>query len=91
MTQYSCHHPNLAPQGCVQYYFGEATGVAKSFNYDVKIVFCIVLEKKNFAKVSQDVTLFLHLRAFYSQAAASTWPTRISKYVSGTSLKKYTA
>ncbi len=34
VTQYSCNHPNLAPQGCTQYYFGETTATVQSFNYN---------------------------------------------------------
>ena len=34
ITQYSCGFPNLAPVGCLQYFYGSPTGVVKSFNFD---------------------------------------------------------
>ena len=34
ITQYSCDHPNLAPSGCTQYYYGtEATNQVRTFNW----------------------------------------------------------
>ena len=34
ITQYSCDHPNLAPVGCTQYYYGtEATNQVRTFNW----------------------------------------------------------
>ena len=34
ITQYACDHPNLAPSGCTQYYYGTAgTNVVRSFNW----------------------------------------------------------
>merc|ERR1712226_251975 len=34
VTQYSCDHPNLAPAGCTQYYYGtEATNQVRTFNW----------------------------------------------------------
>ncbi len=33
MTQYNCDYSNLAPQGCLQYFFGQTTGTVRSFNY----------------------------------------------------------
>ena len=34
VTQFACDHPNLAPPGCTQYFYGQDTGVVKTFNYD---------------------------------------------------------
>ena len=34
ITQYSCGFPNLAPVGCLQYFYGSPSGVVKSFNFD---------------------------------------------------------
>ncbi len=34
VTQFSCEFSNLAPDGCVQYFFGEAMGNVRSFNYN---------------------------------------------------------
>ena len=34
VTQYSCDYPNLAPNGCDQYFFGSNTGAVRSFNYN---------------------------------------------------------
>jgi len=35
VTQFSCDYENLAPQGCTQYYFGNAgAGTFESFNYN---------------------------------------------------------
>lgn len=34
VTQFSCSYPNLAPTGCVQYFFGENPATVQSFNYD---------------------------------------------------------
>jgi len=34
VTQYSCDFVNLAPEGCVQYYFGSTTGMVQNYNYD---------------------------------------------------------
>ncbi len=33
-TQYSCNYPNLAPDGCTQYYFGMNPGTVESYNYN---------------------------------------------------------
>lgn len=33
VTQFSCRFPNLAPTGCVQYLFGQDSGMIRSFNY----------------------------------------------------------
>ena len=34
ITQYSCDHPNLAPSGCTQYFYGtEATNHVRTFNW----------------------------------------------------------
>ncbi len=35
MTQYSCSYPNLAPAGCVQYFFdpSSSTGSVQTYNY----------------------------------------------------------
>ncbi len=32
-TQYNCDFQNLAPQGCVQYFFGSNLGDVRSYNY----------------------------------------------------------
>ena len=34
VTQYSCDYPNLAPDGCTQYFFGETTGTVQSYNFE---------------------------------------------------------
>ena len=34
ITQYTCSHPNLAPEGCVQYFFGSESGSVQTFNFD---------------------------------------------------------
>ena len=34
VTQYSCDFVNLAPEGCVQYYFGSTTGNVQNYNYN---------------------------------------------------------
>ena len=33
ITQYNCDYPNLAPEGCTQYYYGMSTNIVNSFNY----------------------------------------------------------
>ena len=33
ITQYSCDHPNLAPDGCTQYFFGSASQTVQTFNF----------------------------------------------------------
>ena len=33
-TQYSCDFPNLAPQGCTQYYYGSAKDRVQTYNYN---------------------------------------------------------
>lgn len=33
VTQYSCDFDNLAPTGCTQYFFGQDTGLVRTFNY----------------------------------------------------------
>ncbi len=34
VSQYSCNYPNLAPQGCTQYFFGETTSQVRSYNWN---------------------------------------------------------
>ncbi|XP_059098058.1 uncharacterized protein LOC131892271 isoform X2 [Tigriopus californicus] len=34
VTQYSCNHPNIPPNGCTQYYFGATVGTVKTYNFD---------------------------------------------------------
>ena len=34
VTQYSCDFPNLAPDGCTQWYFGSTTAQVQSYNFD---------------------------------------------------------
>lgn len=34
VTQYHCDYENLAPNGCVEYYFTGSSGVVKTYNYD---------------------------------------------------------
>ncbi len=34
VTQLSCNHPLLAPQGCTQYFFGVNMDTVRSFNYN---------------------------------------------------------
>ncbi len=34
VTQYSCSFSNLAPNGCTQYFFGAATNIVQTFNYN---------------------------------------------------------
>ncbi len=34
MTQFSCSYPNLAPQGCSQYFFGSTSGTVQTFNFN---------------------------------------------------------
>ena len=50
ITQYSCGFPNLAPNGCLQYFYGATTGVVKSFNFDggmhLANQVCSILEPK---------------------------------------------
>ncbi|XP_059097602.1 uncharacterized protein LOC131891926 [Tigriopus californicus] len=33
VTQYSCDYPNLAPDGCTQYYFGSSADTVQTYNY----------------------------------------------------------
>lgn len=33
VTQYSCDFPNLAPEGCTQYYFGSTLDIVQTYNY----------------------------------------------------------
>ncbi len=33
VTQYSCDYPNLAPQGCTQYFWGSTFSTVQSYNY----------------------------------------------------------
>jgi hypothetical protein len=32
-TQFQSDHPNLAPTGCTQYFYGENTGELKTYNF----------------------------------------------------------
>ena len=32
ITQYSCNYPNLAPEGCTEYFFGSDTGTITNYN-----------------------------------------------------------
>jgi len=34
ITQYDCNYDNLAPDGCTQYFFGAATDLVKTYNFD---------------------------------------------------------
>lgn len=34
VTQYACDYSNLAPAGCTQYFWGDGTGIIKSYNWD---------------------------------------------------------
>ena len=34
IVQYSCDYTNLAPKGCLQYFYGATTGTASSFNFE---------------------------------------------------------
>ena len=34
ITQWTVDFNNLAPEGCLQWYFGNMTGVVRSFNFD---------------------------------------------------------
>ncbi len=34
VTQYTCDYPNLAPSGCVQFFFGSNMGQVQTFNYN---------------------------------------------------------
>ncbi len=34
ITQYSCDYNNLAPQGCVQYFFGQTGQQVQTYNYN---------------------------------------------------------
>ena len=34
ITQYVCDSLNLAPDGCLQYYYGSTTGMIQTFNYE---------------------------------------------------------
>ncbi len=34
VTQYSCDYNNLAPEGCVQYFFGSAGQQVQTYNYN---------------------------------------------------------
>lgn len=34
ITQYHCNHPNLAPDGCTQFFYGADIGTVKTFNFD---------------------------------------------------------
>lgn len=33
ITQYSCDYPNLAPDGCTQYYFGASSDTVQTYNF----------------------------------------------------------
>ena len=34
VSQFACGGANLAPQGCVQYFYGKNSGTVRSFNYN---------------------------------------------------------
>ena len=34
ITQFACDYHNLAPDGCLQYFYGSTTGHVQSFNYE---------------------------------------------------------
>jgi hypothetical protein len=34
VTQFACDYHNLAPDGCLQYHFGDTTGFVQTFNFE---------------------------------------------------------